>query len=493
MKKNLIRILSLVLVLLMILPFAVACKKDKEPEGTGDNVDETIDYQAILGFGPEDNGGRNFKMLVSSSDAEEHHAKELNSNFVNDAVFKRNIAVQDFFKITLETQIEPGDWADRNHFIEKVTTPIMSGDNEHDLIIGVSAIVGDILGNEYFLPVNQIDYIDLSKEWWVEGQYDNLQVNGNLFAVYGDMNLSLYSELHCFIFNAQMISFNSLKSPYAMVANNEWLYSNVVEQTVVVGSGDGDNIVEIEEDTFGMIGATNPQRALLTGFNLEILGRNQSTGRPEFPAALTQNYINAYNMVSDAFTSNEYNLAQTADASGYSKHLTAMAQDRCLYLPAYVKWITDPILTGMAGDFGVVPYPKLSAEQTGYYSQIATGATCTLFPKSLTDTDLPAKVATYMSYVGKSMVAEPYFQNYLKERLARSPEMQEMLETVRQTATMNLSTIYHTYFSPQLLTLFGSEQLNAGKQDYRAGIADEYASRLPGYKGALKVLLKKYK
>jgi hypothetical protein len=275
-----------------------------------------------------------------------------------------------------------------------------------------------------------------------------------------------------------------------MVANNEWTYDNMVAQTVAVGHEETGEGVNIDDDVFGMIGATNPQRALLTGFNLEILGRNTNTNRPEFPAALSETYTIAYAKVSDAFKNNEYNLIQTQSGNNdYSAHLKAMATDRCLHLPSYTYWITDPILTGMAGDFGVVPYPKLDASQPQYYSQIATGATTTLFPKSLVETDLSAKVATYMSYVGREMVAQPYFNNYLKERLARSPEMQTMLETVRQTATMNLSTVYHTYFSPMLLTLFGCEK----GHDYGTGIADEYARRYPSYKSDLKLLLKRYK
>lgn len=481
--------MCLALVLLMILPMAMACKKDEEPAGTGDNVDNTIDYQAILGFGPEDNSNYKFTMLVSDTDASEHKADGLNSNFVNDAVFKRNTAVQDFFKIQLNVQVEPGDIGDKDTFAEKISTPILAGDNEHDLIIGVTAVIADTLGSEYYLPTNKIDYIDLSKDWWVAGQYDNLQVNNNIYTLYGDMNLSLYSEIHCFIFNVQMINNNSLKSPYAMVADNEWTYANMAAQTVVVGhetTGDG---VDIVDDTFGMIGATNPQRALMTGFGLGLITRNPNTLRPEFPAALSETYTLAYAMVSDAFVNNEYNLIKTQEGNNdYSKHLQAVATDRCLHLPSYTYWITDPILTGMAGDFGVVPYPKLDANQPQYYSQIATGATTTLFPKTLVETDLSAKVATYMSYVGREMVAQPYFNNYLKERLARSPEMQTMLETVRQTATMTLTTVYHTYFTGTLLTLFGS-----CPTDYGHGIADEYAKRYPGWKGEMKILLKKYK
>lgn len=495
MKKTSIKILALTLAVLMLIPFAVSCKKDSEAGApNAENVDKTIDYQAILGFGPEDNNGYEFTILASTTDASEHDAKELNSNFVNDAVFKRNIAVQDFFNIKLKVQVEPGDYSDKASFNATITTPITAGDNQHDLIVGVTAVIADTLGSDYYLPVNKINHIDLSKEWWVAGQFDKLQINNNIYSVYGDMNLSLYSEIHSFIFNVQMIDHNSLLSPYARVSNNSWTYANMVADTMAVGAPGTADGVTIEDDTFGMIGTTNPQRALLTGFGLDVIVRNTENNRPEIPEQPDQTYIEAYNMVSDAFTNNEYNLLKHAKADNdYSDHLTALAQNRCLYLPAYTYWITDPILTGMQGDFGLVPYPKLSAEQTSYYSQIATGATATLFPKSLTTVDLSAKVATYMSYVGNEMVAKPYFDNYLKERLARSPEMQTMLETVRSTATMTLSTVYHTALTGgQILQLFEVSETTNWNGDGKGGVASEFKSRYPSYRTSIKQLLKKY-
>ena len=96
MKTKAIKLISLILALLMLVPLIASCGKGGTPPSNEDGADENdsaIDYQAILGFGPENNQDYKFTMLVSDSDSYEHLSKELNSNFVNDAVFKRNIAI----------------------------------------------------------------------------------------------------------------------------------------------------------------------------------------------------------------------------------------------------------------------------------------------------------------------------------------------------------------------------------------------------------------
>ena len=56
-----------------------------------------------------------------------------------------------------------------------------------------------------------------------------------------------------------------------------------------------------------------------------------------------------------------------------------------------------------------------------------------------------------MGYLGKTSLVSTYYETYLQERLSRSPEMQEMLTLIRDTATMKLGVAYATLFSPNLL------------------------------------------
>ena len=59
-----------------------------------------------------------------------------------------------------------------------------------------------------------------------------------------------------------------------------------------------------------------------------------------------------------------------------------------------------------------------------------------------------------MGYLGAETLVSTYFETYLQERLSRTPEMQDMLTLIRETATANLTTVYAALFSPNLVTWF---------------------------------------
>lgn len=176
----------------------------------------------------------------------------------------------------------------------------------------------------------------------------------------------------------------------------------------------------------------------------------------------------------------------------YSVALNAMANDRVLFLPSYVEWITEEVIRNMKGDYGIVPYPKLDEEQANYRSQLATAASVTCFPQTISDAELSAQVATYMSYLGYDTVVKEYYDGYLKERISRTPEMLEMLELVRDTATISLSTAYSSTFKQPILEMFEvSYRIHygyAGQQE----LTSAYAKRYKVHKKELSNLISKY-
>ena len=77
-----------------------------------------------LGIPPEDNGDRDFHMLVPNEKAYEF-VTEATGEVVNDAIFERSNKTAELFKIKFSYQYEPGGWDDRdsyNNFIKNIFT-----------------------------------------------------------------------------------------------------------------------------------------------------------------------------------------------------------------------------------------------------------------------------------------------------------------------------------------------------------------------------------
>jgi hypothetical protein len=171
-----------------------------------------------------------------------------------------------------------------------------------------------------------------------------------------------------------------------------------------------------------------------------------------FPAAPSERHIDFYTRMSNAFADGNYNLKFKNGT--YEESLQILAENRALFVPSYLNYISNEILRDMESDFGILPYPKYDESQEAYISQIATGATCTCFPQNIANPELSAQVTSYMGYLGRESLVGTYFETYLQDRLSRTPEMQDMLNLIRETATANLTTVYAALFSPNLVTWF---------------------------------------
>jgi hypothetical protein len=308
------------------------------------------------------------------------------------------------------------------------------------------------MNSQYYLNIAEMPSIDFAKPWWISDLYEKLEINGKLFGAYGDMNLSLYGDMHGIFFSSTIITENKMENPYELVKNNQWTLEKMFQMAEQASAElDGTAGASKTGDRLGIIAIDNPMRAFGTCLGCEVVTRGEDGGLV-FPAAPSERHIDFYTRMSNAFADGSYNLKFKNDT--YEESLQILAENRALFVPSYLNYISNEILRNMESDFGILPYPKYDESQEAYISQIATGATCTCFPQNIANPELSAQVTSYMGYLGRESLVGTYFETYLQERLSRTPEMQDMLNLIRETATANLTTVYAALFSPNLVTWF---------------------------------------
>ena len=479
------RFTALLLATLMLISSLVACGGGKtesteattaaQADNAGDGTTVAAETEApaptteeILGFAKTDYQGYVFHMLIAETDAYEHLADTLTGDLVNDAVYARNTQVEEFFNIDLQITAMPCAWADRQTFTAEVSKQVLAGDPTWDMVIGQSAVMCTGLDSDYYLNIAEMPYMDLSKEWWITNQYERLEINGKLYGIYGDMNLSLYGDMHGIFFNSTIITENKMESPYELVKNNQWTLEKMLTMAEQAGGElDGTAGVSKTGDRLGIIAIDNPMRAFGTSMGCEIVTRGED-GSLIFASAPSEKHVDFYSKMSNAFKEGSYNLKFKNDT--YEESLQILAENRVLFVPSYLNYISNEIMRDMESDFGILPYPKYDENQENYINQIGTGATCTTFPQNIAKPELSAQVANYMGYLGNESLVATYFETYLQERLSRTPEMQDMLDLIRQTAMANLTTVYAALFSPNLVTWFEV----SGNIDHGTSLVSKY-------------------
>ena len=110
------RKISFLLALGILLTTAFSCgETDSSTETTAQSgstsaAETTESVESLLGFPAEDNGGTTFTMLINTTKSFEYVADEITGDVVNDAVYEKQKAVEDYLGISFEFVQEDGNW-----------------------------------------------------------------------------------------------------------------------------------------------------------------------------------------------------------------------------------------------------------------------------------------------------------------------------------------------------------------------------------------------
>lgn len=262
------RILSFLLALMLVVTcFALtSCKKEDVNSGNKDNEqnnNEKDDLQINLSDEkhevPSDleYNGYTFKVFAPyPSGISRFVSEELNNTPINDAIYNRNLAVQDELGVTIKA-LDFTTYTDKQ--AEKIIDSVFSGDHSFDVaaIHSTSACAALIIADAV-LSFDNLEYVDLEKPWWIK---EFSEVSGMLDKEYFGISSACYSYYDyagCILFNKDLAEENNLPDLYQLVRDGEWTVDKLIELTQGVSfDRDGDGVIGTEDviaiscDNFG--------------------------------------------------------------------------------------------------------------------------------------------------------------------------------------------------------------------------------------------------
>ena len=150
------------------------------------------------GLGKQDFGGKEYRMLYQVRYANFQNAEELTGDVLNDAVYTRNMTVEDRLNVKLVHNT-----GEEDALAQHIKNSALSGNDEYDLYLGHTMYTGQyavqgIFRNWYDMSV------DFSKPWFPQTAIQNLTLNGKMFLTASDICLSLASNAYCYYFNKDL-------------------------------------------------------------------------------------------------------------------------------------------------------------------------------------------------------------------------------------------------------------------------------------------------
>lgn len=442
MKKT-AALLLLICTLICLLP---ACKSKKQNGETTNNADTgsaELTQEEILGFPKEDNGDKQFNILVNNKYAHFDMKSDFigleTGDIVESEVYKRTQACNEYLGIDIEYFQQDGSY--NSNIIQTLTPIALAGGEDSYQMIAIGLNTG-IMGQtiDIFMNVLEMKYINPGHDWWVQDVSEQVSMNDQLYFLTGDFAISTYGYLGCVYANLQVAENYRLGTDfYSLVKDGNWTLEEFFRLYSNVGSGDNSYATDKENADLGWANVSTGVRVMWSSCDVNLFIRDEETEAFSLKTSLDDRTISFINM-----WKNEYEKPNTY-YFGDDELTTAdslFTGDRCLFYSYYLYKAKDFNTGGMQSDFAILPLPKYDREQSDYISTNVSAYNALFFLSSTANPDLSGKVAEFMGWYGKEYIIPAYYDNYLKLRSSNKEENIEMLDLIRDKLRVSPNELY---------------------------------------------------
>ena len=295
-----------------------------------------------------------------------------------------------------------------------------------------------------YLDMKDCPTIDLSNEWWDQNAVHDLAIAGRVFYTAGDIISRDDQCTRMLFFNKTLAADKNMVSPYELVRNNQWTFDafaqmcrDVKEDVDGSGTLDEDDIIGFfwEDYLFNYLMVAAGERYCTISPEGEItytwLQNAEAATKLETIAGLMVESgvtFSVYDYTDIGSYSNKYAYGRGKFSAG--KHLFTLTSADA------VKEVAD-----MEDDFGMLPLPKWSSDQTSYYHTVDIETPLGGIPNTKVDTVMIGYMLEYLSYEGRKTVRPAFYDQMLKRRYAQDRDSQEMLDIIFSTKTFDVAFV----------------------------------------------------
>lgn len=300
-------------------------------------------------------------------------------------------------------------------------------------------MIGYISQSRYFYNLLEVDYIDLSCDWWLEDWNDTLTMNNKLYGINGYGVVESMSGATEIYFNKTIYDGlypdSSYSELYKMVDDGKWTIDRMMEMAETARNDlDGDGVMG-ETDRYGIV-SSNIAYVLLYSMGSEYIIPDENEG-------YVLNFNGEHNI--DVFQK-MFRLCN----SDYYLHMnewlapnTVFGDGLALFQISAFDQAYRIMKTGV--DYGILPLPKYNEAQTRYYTvNNATG--CFTIFTSCDDLEFSAIMLNAWNYYSYEIIRPQYKESFYKYNIAGESEDSRMIDLIFENMTPEFAHAYGTSF-----------------------------------------------
>ena len=389
-----------------------------------------------------DFGGETITILTRVGDAAvkgEFIAEEETGDIVNDAVYARNLAVEERLNVKIETF--DTDFNRHLNATPIIRQSILAGSDDFDIVSHHLAQNVRLELEGLFVNLRALPYLDLDQPWWNQAYSEMTTHDGKQYTAIGELSQTMISGTYAMFFNKTMFEELLPKEPslYETVTNGDWTIDKMLSYTTQLYADLNGNAAADEGDRFGFFFCSDQSLgadAMIGGCNIQLVTKGDTDGEFVYNGSSERTVTFFEKMTQLLFRDN--NALRTPDNN--DTMVKALSEGKAMF----TTWMLDAInnLRDMKDDFGIVPMPKLEATDKNYSATTHNGSSTFAIPTTCGNQDAAAALLEALSAETYRKVTPAYFEVALKVKYSRDNETAHMLDLIVESVTPDIATVY---------------------------------------------------
>ena len=371
---------------------------------TGTDEPEYYDYH-----------GYNFRIANLMSDVgTDWTVDEINGEVMNDAIFSRNVRVEDMYNIYM-TEVSAT--------LDDVRKSVLSGEDEYDIVdLGISDLVR-LAAEGMLYDVNDLSRLDYNSVYFDGGLMDSLLLGGRNYFIAGAANLSTYDATHMLAYNKAIVDEYELGDPSQLVLDGQWTLDKFGELAYMARTdinGDGGL------DSGDQLGYLATEADMLSSF---AIGAGESLidivdGRPVFGLGADERFEGLIEkLIGDNI---KYSRLCTTTLDEEVNLSELFLEGRTLFYDVSLGDVFE-LRRVCDVDMGLLPYPKYDVTQQDYLARVGNSAV-TAVPLTVRDADRTANIIDAYMYSSYQTTLPIYFDLALIGKYSRDDDSAFMVD-----------------------------------------------------------------
>lgn len=472
MKRIIISILAVLLLVQTLVSCGDSSQSESETSAAQQTEETTLaaeteaaETKLTADLPDKDFGGKPFTVLgldhntYEFFDNFEIYAESENGEIVNDAVYKRNLEIEEKYNVKIMQELLP----EPEKTLRSVVT---AGDDPYNSAFVEIRHLPSMATAGIFKNLNTLPYIDFTKPWWNSKANEGLSIGDKLYFTSSDFLLVEKGNTFILIFNKEMAKNYEAGDLYSVVDRGEWT-AEALRVIINKVAADLDNDGKMgEADRFGIgSGTTNSSVVMLIGFGNRMTSKDKDNN-----LILTMNnerFISSIDKIYQTIFDRRVALIDGDFKTNVSKFFN---EGRVMFDVGVIRYLKSRSSTSDI-DYGVIPLPKYDENQEEYYTTTDLyGAMVISVPITSNEDELNGFMLEALSEASSRTTLPAYYETACKTKYTYDEQSPRMLDLICRGIVFD--TMFFYDFG-KLRTAVGGELRKSAENKF----ASTYASK----------------